>query len=53
MEQAIKAEFSGDDLAGLLAICSFVRNGPVGEVAELLHKCIQVKKLEIFNLNEF
>lgn len=41
MEQAVKAEFSGDDLNGLLTICSFVRNGHAGQVAELLHKCIQ------------
>jgi hypothetical protein len=41
MEKAIKAEFSGDDLNALLAICSFVRNGPVGQVAELLHKALQ------------
>uniref|UniRef100_A0A183BRL8 Annexin n=1 Tax=Globodera pallida TaxID=36090 RepID=A0A183BRL8_GLOPA len=40
MEQAVKAEFSGDELSALLAIVSFVRNGPIGEVAEMLHKSL-------------
>jgi len=42
MEQAIKSEFSGDDCKALLSICNFVRNGIYGEVAEMLHKNIQV-----------
>ncbi|KAL3069799.1 hypothetical protein niasHT_033376 [Heterodera trifolii] len=40
IEQAIKAEFSGDELSALLAIVSFVRNGPIGEMAEMLHKSL-------------
>uniref|UniRef100_A0A1I8B2G9 Annexin n=1 Tax=Meloidogyne hapla TaxID=6305 RepID=A0A1I8B2G9_MELHA len=41
MEQAIKSEFSGDELKALLSICNFVRNGIYGELAEMLHKNIQ------------
>jgi len=40
-EQALKKEFSGDELKAFLEIASFVRNGPLGEEVELVHKCIQ------------
>lgn len=40
-EEALKAEFSGDELKAFLEIANFVRNGPLIEEVELLHKCIQ------------
>uniref|UniRef100_A0A914IDV2 Annexin n=1 Tax=Globodera rostochiensis TaxID=31243 RepID=A0A914IDV2_GLORO len=43
IEKAIKSEFSRDSLRALLAIVEFVRNGPVGQVAKLMQKCIEGK----------
>lgn len=42
MEKAIKAEFSGDSERAFLALVEFVENGPVGQVAKLMRKCIEV-----------
>ncbi|KAL3089753.1 hypothetical protein niasHT_025243 [Heterodera trifolii] len=46
IEKGIQAEFSGDSLRAFLALVEFVRNGPVGQVAKLMQKCIEGKANE-------
>ncbi|KAL3106124.1 hypothetical protein niasHT_027079 [Heterodera trifolii] len=46
IEKGIHAEFSGDSLRAFLALVEFVRNGPVGQVAKLMQKCIEGKANE-------